>query len=154
MLTIPNISEVKYIYIVAEDLVGNISESYEIEVPQLVLRSEVNQEGANGKGTVLLDWSGYDITNKYFVIYRKQEDEEKWKTIIGIDGKLNSNTYIDTLGNDEAKPNTPEITIEKNTETGKIKINQAATDNGTTYTYYIEAYDQNTNELISTSNTN
>ena len=151
-LKIQNISQIKYIYVVAEDLVGNVGESYEIEVPQLVLRSEVNQEGADGKGTILLDWSGYDITNKYFVIYRKQEDEEKWKTIIGIDEKLNSNTYTDPLGNDKEKPNTPEITIEKDLQAGQIKINQAATDNGTTYTYYIEAYDKNTNELISRSN--
>ena len=153
-LKIQNISQIKYIYIVAEDLVGNVSDSYGIEVPQLVLRSEVNQEGADRKGTVLLDWSGYDITNKYFVIYRKQEDEEKWKTIVGIDEKLNNNTYIDLLGNDKEKPNTPEITIEKDLQAGQIKINQAATDNGTTYIYYIEAYDQNTNELISKSNTN
>ena len=154
MLTIPNINEVKYIYIVAEDLVGNVSESYEIEVPQLVLRSQVNQEGADGKGTILLDWTGYDITNKYFVVYRKQKDEEEWKTIVGIDAKLNNNTYTDLLGNDKEKPNTPEITIEKDLQAGQIKINQQTTDNGTTYTYYVEAYDQSTNELISKSNTN
>ena len=151
MLTIPNINEVKYIYVVAEDLVGNVGEIYEIEVPQLVLRSEVNQEGADGKGVVILDWTGYDITNKYFVIYRKQENEQEWKTIIGIDEKLNNNTYTDPLGNDIAKPNIPKITIEKDLQAGQIKINQTAEDSGTTYTYYIEAYDQNTNELIAIS---
>ena len=154
ILTIPNISEVKYIYIVAEDLVGNISESYEIEVPQLELTSQVNPGGANGKGTVLLDWLGYDIANKYFVIYRKQKDEEEWKTIVGIDAKMNNNTYTDLLGNDTAKPNIPEITIEKDLQAGQIKINQTAIDSGTTYTYYIESYDQTTGELISKSNTN
>ena len=94
-------------------LFGNISESYEIEVPQLLLRSEVNLEGANGKGSITLDWTGYDITNKYFVIYRKQEGEEEWTTAVGLDAKLNSNTYVDVLGNDIAKPTLPEMTIEK-----------------------------------------
>ena len=147
MFTISNINEVKYIYIVAEDLVGNVSGSYEIEVPKLVLRSEVNEEG-----TVTLDWTGYDITNKYFVVYCKQEGDEEWKTVVGLDEKLNSNTY--TLGNDIAKPNIPEMNIEKDIETGQIKINQTATDNGTTYIYYIEAYDKNTSTLIAKSNIN
>ena len=147
LLTIPNINEVKYIYIVAEDFVGNVSESYEIEVPQLELRSEVNEEG-----TITLNWEGYDKTNKYFVIYCKQEGEEKWKTVVGLDEKLNSNTY--TLGNDTVKPNTPEVTIEKNIGADQIKVNQTSTDNGTTYTYYIESYDKDTNILIAKSNIN
>ena len=153
-LKIPNISQIKYIYIVAEDLVGNISASYEIEVPQLELTSRVNLDGTNGKGTILLDWTGYDITNKYFVIYRKQEGEEEWKTIIGIGEKLNNNTYTDTLGNDITKPSIPEMTIEKNIETNQIKINQQTIDNGTEYKYYIEAYDKNTGVLIAKSNIN
>ena len=135
-------------------LFGNISESYEIEVPQLLLRSEVNLEGANGKGSITLDWTGYDITNKYFVIYRKQEGEEEWTTAVGLDAKLNSNTYVDVLGNDIAKPTLPEMTIEKNIGTNQININQQAIDNGTTYIYYIEAYDKNTEELIAKSNIN
>ena len=146
-LTIANINDVKYIYVVAEDLVGNQSESYEIEVPQLELTSKVNEEN-----TITLDWTGYNITDKYFVIYCKQEDEEEWKTIVGIEQKLNNNTY--TLGNDISKPNIPEITIEKDIEANHIKIKGQAQDNGTKYTYYIEAYDKNTNTLIAKSNIN
>ena len=131
---------------------GNASESYEIEVPQLVLTSQVILDGTNGKGTILLDWTGYDITNKYFVIYRKQKEEEEWKAIVGIDKKLNSNTYTDILGNDTAKPTMPQITIEKDLQAGQIKINQETEDNGTTYIYYIESYDKNTDKLIATSN--
>jgi len=97
-LAIPNISQVKKIYIVAEDLVGNVSESYEIEVPKITLTNSVNEEGAKGKGEVLLDWTGYDITNKYFVIYRKQEGEEEWTTIVGKEEKLTVyTTRPDTL---------------------------------------------------------
>ena len=154
LFTIPNINEVKYIYVVAEDMVGNTSESYEIEVPKITLKNSVNTEGANGKGEVLLDWTGYDISNKYFVIYRKKEDEEEWKTVVGIDDKLNDNTYTDTFGNDITKPSMPETTIEKNIEEGQIKIKPKAIDNGTTYIYYIEAYDKNTGELIAKSNIN
>ena len=120
-LKIPNISEVKYIYVVAEDLVGNTSESYEIEVPQLVLTSRVSDQD-----TIILDWTGYDKANKYFVIYSKQEGEEEWKTVVGIDEKLNSNTY--TLGNDISKPEVPQIIIERDIEAGQIKVNQTATD--------------------------
>ena len=152
LITIQNINEVKYIYVVAEDLVGNVSESYEIEVQKITLTNSVNEEGANGKGEVLLDWTGYDITNKYFVIYRKQEGEEEWKTVVGKEEKFNGSRYTDNLGNDIAKPNVPEITIEKNAEAGQMKINQTTEDSGTTYTYYIESYDQNTNTLIARSN--
>ena len=46
------------------------------------------------------------------------------------------------------------MNIEKDLDTGQIKINQTATDNGTTYIYYIEAYDKNTSTLIAKSNIN
>ena len=48
---------------------GNISEVYEYEVPQLVHKSEINEEGK-----IELDWSDYyDLKDKYFVIYRKKK---------------------------------------------------------------------------------
>ena len=152
LFTISNINEVKYIYVIAEDLVGNKSESYEIEVPKITLTNSVSEEGANGKGEVLLDWTGYDITNKYFVIYRKQEDEEEWKTIVKIEDKLNSSTYIDILGNDVTKPDNVKNSIEKDIENNKIKLIPSSIDNGTKYTYYIESYDKNTGTLIAKSN--
>ena len=151
-LKIPNINEVKYIYVVAEDLVGNVSESYEIEVPKITLTNTVSEEGSNGKGSVTLDWTGYDITNKYFVIYRKQEGEEEWETIVGPEEKLNSSTYIDNLGNDKAEPNTPKTRIEKDIESNQIKITPTSSDNGSNYTYYVESYDVNTDTLIAKSN--
>ena len=42
---------------------------YEYEVPQLVHKSEINEEGK-----IELDWSDYyDLKDKYFVIYRKKD---------------------------------------------------------------------------------
>ena len=114
---------------------GNISESYEIEVPKITLTNTVSEEGANGKGSITLDWTGYDATNKYFVIYRKKEDEKEWTTIVGKEEKFNGSSYIDNLGNDIAKPNIGESAIEKDIENNEIKIALKSEDIGTTYTY-------------------
>ena len=130
---------------------GNISEIYEVEVPQLKLTSKVNLSAANGKGTIELAWSGYDISNKYFVIYRKQEGEEEWKTIVGLEEKFNESSYIDNLANDKNSPTVPEINIEENSENNKIEITSIVVDSGTKYTYYIESYDNSTGTLISKS---
>lgn len=98
-----------------------------------------------------LDWLSYDISNKYFVIYRKQEGEKEWKTIVGLEEKFNGNKYIDNLSNDKNLPTIPNINIEKSSENNNITILPTATDTGNKYTYYIEAYD-NTNILINMSN--
>ena len=119
---IPNIDKAKYIYIVAEDLVGNVSNIYEYEVPQLILTSKVNLNVANGKCGIELDWSSYDLEDKYFVIYRKQENETEWKTIVSLDQKLTRGKYTDTLGNDKTKPSAPSISIDGKTESNNIQI--------------------------------
>ncbi len=119
---IPNIDKVKYIYIVAEDLVGNISEIYEYEVPQLMLTSKVNLSAANGKGGVDLDWSSYDLEDKYFVVYRKQENETEWEKIVPIEQKLTGGKYTDILANDQTKPSVPSISIEGKSENNNIQI--------------------------------
>jgi hypothetical protein len=148
---IPNIDKVKYIYIVAEDLVGNISESYEYEVPQLILTSKVNLSAADGKGGVELDWSNYDLEDKYFVIYRKQENETEWENIVSLDRKLTEGKYTDTLGNDQTNPRLPNINIEGNNISNNIQINASAIDFGTKYQYYIESYDSTTGTLLNKS---
>lgn len=107
-----------------------------------------------GKGNITLDWTEYDTTNKYFVIYRKQEDEEEWKIIVDKEERFNGNRYIDNLGNDIAKQNVSDITIQKDIVNNQIIMNSNATDNGTKYKYYIESYDINTNILIAKSNIN
>ena len=66
--------------------------------------------------------------------------------------KYTNGKYIDDLGTDKAKPNTPTININKNIERDNIEITQSTTDEGTTYTYYIEAYDSTTNQLLAISN--
>ena len=129
-------------------LFGNVSEVYEYEVPELELRSKINEEGK-----IELDWSDYyDLADKYFVIYRKKENETEWETIVSKEQKYTNGKYIDDLGTDKAKPNTPTININKNIERGNIEITQSTTDEGTTYTYYIEAYDSTTNQLLAISN--
>ncbi len=150
-IKIKDIYKMKYIYIVAEDYVGNTSEVYEFKVPELKLTATANPNTANGKGEIILDWSSYDVTDKYFVIYRKKENQEEWDTIVSLKQKLTGSTYIDTLANDEAKPNTPSITITGDKTNNNINVIANTTDNGTQYNYYIEAYDS-TGELLSKSN--
>ena len=151
-IIIDDIVNSKYVYIVAEDYVGNVSKVYEVEVPKLVLTSEVQLDGSNGKGAVKLDWSSYDIEDKYFVIYRKEEKAEDWETIVSLDEKFNGSSYIDNLANDKKVPNDPNIVINGNQENNSINISASASDRGSKYTYYIEAYD-NTCTLINISNT-
>ena len=127
---------------------GNVSNVYEYEVPQLVQESKINEEGK-----IELDWSNYyDLTYKYFVIYRKKENETEWETIVSKEERYTNGKYVDNLGTDKAKPNIPVININKSIENNNIEIIQNSTDEGTTYTYYIEAYDSITNELLAISN--
>ena len=151
-IVIENLPEVKYVYIVAEDLVGNVSKVYEVEIPQLVLTSEVKLDLANGKGGIKLDWSTYDIEDKYFVIYRKKENATDWQKIVSLEEKLAENTYIDEFANDTKNPNAPTIQIQGNIENNNINISTTSTDNGSKYIYYIESYDSNTNLLLNKSN--
>ena len=142
-IMIDKIYQVKYIYIEAEDLVGNVSDVYEIKVPELILTSKVDLNLADGKGGIILDWSSYDITDKYFVIYRREENQSDWKEIVSLDDKLCDNKYTDILANDKNKPTVPVININGDMENNDIKIESNSMDNGDTYSYYIEAYDIN-----------
>ncbi len=152
-IVIKDIYKIKYIYIVAEDKVGNISNVYEFEVPQLILTSQVNLNTENGKGEVILDWSSYDVNNKYFVIYRKQENTTDWKKIIDLGEKYTLNKYTDILANDKNKPTKPSININSDEQNNNVIITTNSTDTGSKYIYYIESYDSyNTQELINISN--
>ena len=150
-IIIDDIVNMKYVYVVAEDYAGNISKVYEVEVPKLVLTSEVQLDGSNGKGAVKLDWSSYDIEDKYFVIYRKEENEEDWETIVSLEEKFKGSSYIDNLANDKNSPNMPNIVINGDKENNNINIVANSEDNGSRYVYYVEAYDK-TNLLINISN--
>lgn len=127
---------------------GNISEVYEVEVPQLEVKSKVVLDETNEKGVIELDWSNYDISNKYFVIYCKQEGEEQWKTIVNLDEKFNSYKYIDNLANDKVVPKVNNINIIKNAHQNGICIFFNSYDEGTKYMYYVEAYDSNDVSLL------
>lgn len=150
-MVIPNIANVKYVYAVAEDNVGNVSEPYEIEVPHLDLRTEVNLSAANGKGTVELDWSKFELEDMYYVVYRRERSETEWTKIVSLEDKLTAKKYTDNLGNDKAKPSVPTINITGNSSSNSIDISLTATDNGTNYIYYVECYDVITNTVISSS---
>lgn len=117
----------------------------------MLITSEVDFSATNGKGKVRIDWSGYDILDKYFVIYRRQGEEE-WKNIVSLDEKFNGNYFVDSLGNDKDFPSEPEITVKSNENTNTISINVSSIDSGTEYLYYIEAYDDDTMKLLSKSN--
>ncbi len=149
-MVIDEIYNVKYIYIEAEDLVGNVSEVYEFKIPELVLTSRVDTSLADGKGGVILDWSTYDTADKYFVIYRKEENATEWENIVSLEERLTGSSYTDILANDKNKPNVSNINISGDAENNNIKINATSSDNGNKYSYYIEAYDDNKN-LLQTS---
>ena len=113
----------------------------------------MQQSKIDENGLIELDWSDYyDLKDKYFVIYRKKDDDEEWETIVSKEQKYTNGKYIDDLGTDKAKPNIPTININKNVENNNIGVTQSTTDEGTKYTYYIEAYDSTTNELLAISN--
>ncbi len=114
----------------------------------------MNLDSENGKGEIELDWSEYDIEDKYFVIYRKQENSSKWEKIVDLNDKFNDNKYKDILANDKNNPNISQININPNKEKNNIEVNLLAEDIGTQYNYYIESYDSNTNLLIGISNEN
>lgn len=119
----------------------------------LTITSKVNLNTSNKKGEIELDWSNYDTQNKYFVIYRKKEDEANWETIVNLEQKYTGNSYIDTLANDKEIPTDPNINIEKITENNNIQITAKSQDSGTKYMYYVESYDSKDISLkLNTSN--
>jgi hypothetical protein len=124
---------------------------YEVEVPQLVLTSKINLGAGSGKGGIDLDWSSYDIHDKYFVIYRKEESG--WKTIVGIEEKLCVNKYTDNFAIDKSKPSVPTSSISGDLGNNSINIDITSQDSGTKYVYYIEAYDSSdVSKVLATSN--
>lgn len=120
------------------------------ELDPLTLKSTTNLSLANNKGGIELDWSNYNINNKYFIIYKKQENSDNFETIITLEDKFCNNKYIDVLANDKISPTVPKIDISTYLE--DILVTPSSNDNGTTYTYYIEAYDSITNTLLNKSN--
>ncbi len=125
-----------------------MSDVYEFEIPQLIVTSSVNLENANGKGSIVLDWSGYDISDKYFVIYKKQESLQEWDKIVSLDDRFNGNSYVDVIGNDNNSPVINNINIFGSVGTNGIQIDVDSTDLGTKYSYYVEAYDSKSLELL------
>lgn len=110
-------------------------------MPQLVLTSNVNLNAGDKKGGVDLDWSSYDIVDKYFVVYRKEENEIEWETIVGIEERLCANNYTDNTAIDKNNPEILTTNVSGNAENNGIDINVTSKDSGTKYVYYIEAYD-------------
>ena len=149
-IVIDDVYKIKYVYIVAEDVVGNVSEVYEFKIPELVLTSSVNL--SNEKGSVILDWSTYDVSDKYFVIYRKEENASNWETIVDLEQKFTGSTFTDILAIDKNNSNVSSINIKGNSENNNIEITANSTDTGTKYTYYIEAYDSSGSKLLDASN--
>ncbi len=147
-IKIKDIYKIKCIYVVAEDYVGNISEVYEFKAPELKLTATANLNTANGKGEIILDWSSYDTTDKYFVIYRKEENEAEWQKIVSLEEKLTGSTYKDKVANDKKSPTATNINIDGNKEQNNIIITLNSTDTGSKYTYYIESYDSKNPQLL------
>ncbi|MCI8291235.1 MAG: hypothetical protein HFJ25_03145 [Clostridia bacterium] len=120
------------------------------ELDPLILKSTVNLNLSDNKGSIELNWSDYNIQNKYFVIYRKSPISSTYETIVPLKNKFKQNTYIDITANDKTSPTEPQIDI--STDNQSIKINPTSQDLGNTYSYYIESYDSTTNILLNKSN--
>lgn len=126
---------------------GNVSNIYEVKVPQLVLNSRVDG------GNIILDWFGYDISDKYFAIYRKSESSNEWETIVSLDNHFSATSYIDKENLDISSPDISNVDVDANLVGNDISLNFISNDNGNKYLYYIEAYDSKNNLLaISISN--
>ena len=147
-ITIGNINEISYIYILAEDRVGNTSNIIEVEVINLTLEGQVNIDTENGQGEVDLNWKINIAGEKTYKVYQKGEEEEEWTAV----GETNENKITLSTAQDIAKPNTPDIQVNPINQDDKITIKQTATDNGSTYKFYVEACDRtDTNIVLATS---
>ena len=113
----------------------------------MILNSYVNDECS-----IVLDWSAYDKTDKYFVIYRKQQGSDNWETIVDLNQHFCDNLYIDKEQLDVNSPSRPNVTINPIIKNNDISLNFTSNDNGNKYFYYIEAYDSTNFNLLSVSN--
>ena len=147
-ITIPNINEVRYIYILVEDMVGNVSRIVEVKVPQITLEGEVNLEAEERKGGVDLSWNIEGKGDKTYKIYQKDRTENQWREInVTNELAMTTNTSKDTVA-----PNSPTIKVNEIDENDKINISYTTTDNGSTYKFYAKACDRvNNNITLSTS---
>lgn len=147
-ITIPNINEVRYIYMLVDDIVGNISRIVEVPVPQITLEGEVNLEAEERKGGVDLNWQIGGKGDKAYKIYQQGGTENQWREI-NTTNELNMTT---STSKDITAPNAPTITVKDIDENDKINISQTTTDNGTAYKFYATACDrENNNIVLSTS---
>ncbi|MCI8699937.1 MAG: hypothetical protein HFJ47_01175, partial [Clostridia bacterium] len=143
-IRIENINEIRYIYILAEDRVGNTSKIEEVEIPKITIEGETNLETENGKGGVDLSWNIGTAGEKTYKIYQKSEREEEWKEV----GITNETRITIETATDKERPAMPEIEIKGISKDKKIIINQTAEDNGSTYKFYVEACDREDTEVV------
>ncbi|MCI8699759.1 MAG: hypothetical protein HFJ47_00255 [Clostridia bacterium] len=147
-IAIPNINEIRYIYVLVEDMVGNTSRIVEIEVPQITLEGEVNLEAEERKGGVDLRWQIGGKGDKTYKIYQKDVTGSQWREI-NITNELVMTT---NTSKDIAAPNSPTIKVNEIDENDEINISYTTTDNGSTYKFYAKACDRvNNNIILSTS---
>lgn len=75
-------------YAFVKDAVGNISEPYMFEVKQRP-RLYITAKPTNnvGRGYVTVDWSTYDWPNKYYKVYRQDDDGKTYQSV-GVDYHL------------------------------------------------------------------
>ncbi len=143
-IIIEKINEVRYIYVIAEDRVGNRSNIEEVEIPKITIEGQANLETGNGQGGVDLSWNIGTGREKTYKIYQKSETEEEWQEV----GETNETRITINTAKDIASPNMPEIELKGIDESNKININQKATDNGSIYKFYVEASDREDNSIV------
>ena len=144
-----NIVDVNYVYVAAVDAVGNIGTAVEVPVPKLTLGNTIDLTAEDGKGGVKLTWTIDLPQEKVYDIYQQALGETTWSK---INDKTASTSMLTSTSKDLVAPNAPTVTV-LGIEDDKIKINQTSTDNGSTYSFYAEAYDKaNTSILLSRSN--
>lgn len=137
-----------YIHIKAIDKAGNSSETihYKIEPHRIDL---VANEGNNN---ITLNWefTDTDLSKYYFNILRKKDNGEYEEIITNYKGS----SFVDQDTLDEKAPNEPSIKSSSfNESTNSFEyILEDTGDNGTIYSYIIEAYLLN-GDKVSTSNT-
>lgn len=77
-------------YVFVKDTVGNISDAYKFEVKQrprlYITATPTNNDPTNnvGRGYVTVDWQSYDWPNKYYKVYRQDDNGSTYQSV-GVD---------------------------------------------------------------------
>lgn len=117
-------------YAFVKDAVGNISKPYVFEVKQRP-RLYITAEPTNnvGRGYVTVDWSTYDWPNKYYKVYRQDDDGKTYQSV-GVDYHLIKRVRVLQIYPDvEGQDNLHSWVVDTGYGQGIIQVDQVSQTN-------------------------